>query len=219
MKSFFKVNAFVLSVYLVLFVTGIFFVVSYSKADLHLIINQWHTGFFDIFFKYVTFLGNGWMVLALFLVFLLIKTRYAVIFLTGNFLITLLVQGTKHLIFPHALRPVAYFKGVHVLHLIPGVAMYSYNSFPSGHAATAFGIFVMLIFITKNRILKFLWLVIALLTAYSRIYLSQHFMVDILAGSLTGAIVMFLTVYYFNRYFRGFYNYPILYRLSHKNKV
>ncbi len=219
MKSFFKVNAFVLSVYLVLFVTGVFLVISYSKADLHLIINQWHTVFFDIFFKYVTFLGNGWMVLILFLVFLLIKIRYAVIFLTGNFLITLLVQVTKHFIFPHALRPVAYFKGVHVLHLIPDVAMYSYNSFPSGHAATAFGIFVMLISITKNRTLKFLWLVIALLTAYSRIYLSQHFMVDILAGSLTGAIVMFLTVYYFNRYFRNFCNYPILHRQSHKNKV
>jgi len=219
MKSFFKVNAFVLSVYLVLFVTGVFLVISYSKADLHLIINQWHTVFFDIFFKYVTFLGNGWMVLILFLVFLLIKIRYAVIFLTGNFLITLLVQVTKHFIFPHALRPVAYFKGVHVLHLIPDVAMYSYNSFPSGHAATAFGIFVMLISITKNRTLKFLWLVIALLTAYSRIYLSQHFMVDILAGSLTGAIVMFLTVYYFNRYFLNFCNYPILHRQSHKNKV
>ena len=219
MKSFFKANAFVLSAYFVLFVTGVFFVVSYSKADLHLIINQWHTGFFDIFFKYVTFLGNGWMVLVLFLVFLLIKTRYAVIFLAGNFLITLLVQGTKHLIFPYALRPVAYFKGVHVLHLIPGVAMYSNNSFPSGHAATAFGIFVMLIYITKNRTLKFLWLIIALLTAYSRIYLSQHFMEDILAGSLIGAIVMFLTVYYFNRYFRDLYNYSILYRLFPKSKV
>ncbi len=219
MKSFFKVNAFVLSVYFVLFVTGVFLVVFYSKADLHLIINQWHTGFFDFFFKYVTFLGNGWMVLALFLVFLLIKTRYAVIFLAGNFLITLLVQGIKHLIFPHALRPVAYFKDVHVLHLIPGVTMYSHNSFPSGHAATAFGIFVLLISITKNRTLKFLWLVIALLTAFSRVYLSQHFMEDILAGSLTGTIVMAFTIYYFNRYFPDCCNYSVISRLPHKKKV
>ncbi len=219
MKKLFKENTLVLSVYFAFFLVGVVLVFSYSKADLHLIINQWHTAFFDVFFKYVTHLGGGGMVVVLFLIFLLIKTRYAVVFISGNVVIAIVVQGMKHIIFPHALRPVAYFKGIHVLHLVQGVSMHSYNSFPSGHSAAAFGLFMMLISITKNKALKFLWLLIALLTAYSRIYLSQHFMEDIVTGSIIGVTGMFLTVYYFNRYHPDLYNYSILDRLSNKHKA
>ncbi len=218
MKSFWKENTFVLIAYLVFLLTGLFFVISYSKADLHLAINQWHTTFFDGFFKYVTWLGSGWMVLFLTLLFLLIKVRYAAVYLSGNLLITIFVQAGKHLFFPHVLRPVAYFKGVHTLHLVQGVVMHSYNSFPSGHSATAFGIFVILIFLIKNRFLKFVWLCIALLTAFSRVYISQHFLVDILAGSLTGAIGMYLTIYYFNKRFPDCCNFSLATRLSDKKK-
>ena len=130
-----------------------------------------------------------------------------------------IVQVGKHLIFPDALRPVAYFKGIHTLHLVDGVVMHAYNSFPSGHSATAFGIFVMLIFLIKNRRLKLLWLAVALLTAFSRVYLSQHFMEDVLAGSLIGTLVMFFTVYYFDRYFPGCCNYSVVSRLTHKKRV
>lgn len=214
-----KANAFVLGVFVLLWFGGLFLVFSYPKADLHLAINQWHSAFFDAFFKYLTLLGSGWMVLLLALIFLLIQVRHAVVFLIGNLLITLFVQVGKHLIFPDALRPVAYFKGTHVLHLVDGVVMHSYNSFPSGHSATAFAIFVMLILLIKNRGLKFLLLLVALLTAFSRVYLSQHFMADILAGSLIGILVMFFTIYYFNRYFPGCCNYSVASRWAHKKKV
>jgi len=219
MKSFWKENTFVLIAYFVFLLTGLFFVISYSKADLHLAINQWHTAFFDVFFKWITWLGSGWMVLFLTLLFLLIKVRYAVVYLSGNLLITIFVQAGKHLLFPNVLRPVAYFKGVHALHLVQGVVMHSYNSFPSGHSATAFGVFVILIFLIKNRFLKFVWLFIALLTAFSRVYISQHFMVDILAGSLTGAIGMYLTIYYFNSRFPDCCNFSLVSRMSQKKKI
>ncbi len=214
-----KANTFVLGVFALLWISGLVLVVSYPKADLHLAINQWHSDFFDTFFKYVTWLGNGWVVFLLSLVFLFVQVRQTVVFLVGNLLITIFVQVGKHLIFPAALRPVAYFKGIYALHLVDGVVMHAYNSFPSGHSATAFGIFVLLISLTKNRGLKFLWLMVALLTAFSRVYLSQHFMADILAGSLMGTFVMFFTVYYFDRYFSGCCNYSVLSRLPHKKKA
>jgi membrane-associated phospholipid phosphatase len=214
-----KANAFVLGVFVLLWIGGLVLVFSYPKAELHLAINQWHSGFFDTFFKYFTLFGSGWAVFLLALVFLFVQVRHTVAFLAGNLFITLIVQVGKHLIFPDVLRPVAFFKGVHTLHLVEGVNMYLYNSFPSGHSATAFGIFVMLIFLIKNRGLKFLWLAVALLTAFSRVYLSQHFMGDILAGSLIGTLVMFFTVYYIDRYFPGCCNYSVVSCRAHKKKV
>ncbi len=214
-----KANAFVFGVFVLLWISGLLLVVSYPKGGLHVVINQWHSGFFDEFFKYITWLGSGWMILLLAVVFLFGQLRHTVVFLVGNLFITIFIQVGKHLIFSTALRPVAYFKGIYALHLVDGVVMHAYNSFPSGHSATAFGIFVMLIFLIKNRGLKFLWLTVALLTAFSRVYLSQHFMVDILAGALTGTLVMFFTVYYFNRYFPDCCNYSVVSRLPHKKKV
>ncbi len=214
-----KANTFILGIFALLWIGGLFLVFSYPKADLHLAINQWHSGFFDTFFKYFTLLGNGWAVFLLALIFLFIKVRHTVVFLVGNLLITLFVQVGKHLIFPDALRPVAYFKGTHTLHLVEGVTLHAYNSFPSGHSATAFGIFVILIFLIKNRGLKLLWLTVALLTAFSRVYLSQHFMEDVLAGSLIGTLVMLSTIYYFDRYLSAWCNYSVVSRMPHKKKV
>ncbi len=214
-----KANAFVLGVFVLFWISGLLLVTSFPKAALHLAINQWHSGFFDNFFKYVTLLGNGWAVFLLALIFLFVRIRHTVIFLAGNLLITIFVQAGKHLIFPDTMRPVAYFKGIHSLHLVKGVTMYAFNSFPSGHSATAFGIFVMLIFLIKNRGLKFLWLTVALLTAFSRVYLSQHFMGDILAGSLIGTLVMLFTIYYFDRHLAGWCNYSLASRLPHRKKV
>jgi len=214
-----KGNAFVLGVFALFWIGGLSLVILYPKAYLHLAINQWHSDFFDGFFKYITWLGSGWMIFLLALVFLFVQVRHTIIFLIGNLLITIFVQVGKHLIFPGALRPVAYFKGIHALHIVDGVPMHAYNSFPSGHSATAFGIFIILIFLTKRNRLKFFWLLVALLTAFSRVYLSQHFMGDVLAGALIGTLAMFFTIYYYDRYFPGCCKYSVVSRLPFNKKV
>jgi len=196
-----KENAFVLGLYLVLLFAGEIVTIFYSKENLHIAINQLNTPFLDLFFKYFTFLGSGWTILVLFVVFMFVKVKYALSFLTGNIIITLIVQGLKHFVFSDALRPAAYLKNISNLHFVSGVELNIAYSFPSGHSATAFGIFMMLIYITKNPTIKFLWLTIALLTAFSRVYLSQHFFQDILAGSLIGVACMFLTECCFERYY------------------
>ena len=201
MKDFFQQNKLILVLYSLLLIPGIILLLLVPKAELHLFINQYHNPFFDLVFKNLTWLGSGWMVAVLFFILLIRHKREAVIFLAGNLLITIFVQGLKHLVFNDMLRPAAYFKEIHPLYLIPGEAMHLYNSFPSGHSATAFGIFVILIYLTKNQWGKLAWLILALLIAFSRVYLSQHFFMDILAGSFIGTIGMGFTIYFFDRYF------------------
>jgi len=200
MKRFFQQNKAALGLYLFFLLLGVIVLISSPKAAIHLSINQWHAPFFDGLFKYMTLLGS-WGVGVLFLLLLIRYKREAIIFLIGNLVITLLVQGLKHLVFPGTLRPVAYFKGIHILHLIPGEAMHFYNSFPSGHSASAFGIFIILIYLTKNSWLKIGWLLLAFLIAFSRVYLSQHFLEDILAGSFIGLIGMGFTLYIFDHFY------------------
>ena len=69
-----------------------------------------------------------------------------------------------------------------VLWLVKGVTLHSIHCFPSGHTATAFT-FVLLIALTVKRLdVLILSFIVALLIAYSRIYLGQHFPLDIGGG-------------------------------------
>jgi membrane-associated phospholipid phosphatase len=62
------------------------------------------------------------------------------------------------------------------------------NSFPSGHTSTAFTTALLLSFIVRKRFAVFFFPVIAFLVGYSRVYLAQHFVTDVLAGSVIGII-------------------------------
>ena len=63
------------------------------------------------------------------------------------------------------------------------------NSFPSGHSVSAFCAAVVITFVTKEKYWGTFMLIIAALVAYSRMYLSEHFLIDVTAGSALGIFV------------------------------
>ena len=75
---------------------------------------------------------------------------------------------------------------------------YMVNSFPSGHATTAFSAFVAL----SLLIPKFskLFLSIALLIALSRVVLGVHYLSDVIIGGIIGTLWAY---YLYNRIFKG----------------
>ncbi len=175
----------ILATFLV-FIATLYFVLSIDKKTIHLYLNNYHSTFGDTFFKLITNLGDGIFVIIVTILLVFKKIRFSLYSLSVYLVSGIFVQLGKRLIWPDAPRPKAAFdEGI--LHLIEGVKLHYYHSFPSGHSASAFGLFFLLIFITNNYFLKICFLLCAFLTAYSRVYISQHFLVDVLAGSFIGS--------------------------------
>ena len=61
-----------------------------------------------------------------------------------------------------------------------------YSSFPSGHATTSVAVFTYLVLLFPKQ--TYLWLSITILSLMSRIFANDHFVSDLLAGIIVGAL-------------------------------
>ena len=171
----------------------------FEKGSIHIAINSESNGAADVFFKYLTFLGDGRMITVYALILVFISYRSVLILLISNLFtggITLLL---KIYVFNDVLRPLKYFENIYQLRLVPGVDVYLHNSMPSGHTAVAFCSFTTFSLLSKNKSLGFLFFLIAGLIGFSRIYLSQHFLNDVLIGSLIGVFFALLVYSVFEK--------------------
>ena len=172
------------------------------KAELHLALCQPHTSFLDAVIPAFTNLVD-WLPYLVILLLLFYRAGWAT-FLASNLLLsTLIVQPIKHIVC--APRPLTWFAENMPdvsLPLVEGVKMNYWLSFPSGHTTTFFVLFFSLsiILCAENikgkNILSFLCFLCASFGAYTRIYLSQHFALDVFVGILI-AIFSTLILYFF----------------------
>ncbi len=157
-----------------------------------LFINGHHNPFADFFFKAFTNLGDGLVFVPIILALLFVRYRYAIIALIIALAHGLLANAFKRGMFPNAIRP-RRFLGDDLIHFVPGVDVHSVHSFPSGHTATAFCLALFLALLLNNRTHSMLLLAAAILVGYSRIYLAQHFLIDVAAGAIIGSFTTFIT--------------------------
>jgi len=172
------------------------------KAELHLALCQPHTTGLDTIIPIITNLVN-WLPYLCVILLLFYRVGWAT-FLASNLLLsTVIVQPIKHIV--SAPRPLTWFAENMPdisLPLVEGVRMNHWLSFPSGHTTTFFVLFFTLSIIlcaenvTGKMILSFLCFLCASFGAYTRIYLSQHFALDIFAGILI-AVFSTLSLYFF----------------------
>ncbi len=201
MKVLFNENRSFLIPWLLLLIISAALLVVYPKAQLHIFSNRMHTPFLDVFFKYATYLGDGTMIALLFVALLFVKYRYALAFLSGALAASLVINLIKKVLLHDVYRPSKYFElyETYQLHFVEGVKLHAFQSFPSGHTTTAFNLFFMLALLVENRWLKAIFLAVAIVVAYSRVYLSQHFLIDIVAGSVFGVVSIFMAYYFFSK--------------------
>ncbi len=170
-----------------------------SKSDLHLYINGWHGPVRDVFFKYITNIGDG-LTPAIVAIFFILFSSFRNSFILGSGAVIggVLAQTLKHFVFADVLRPKAYFNEIAELYFVKGVEIHSFFSFPSGHSTSAFGLFFVFAWMAKNNIFKIMWFFCAVIVAFSRVYLSQHFLIDIYVGAFLGILSSLLAITIFS---------------------
>lgn len=189
-RKFLKTNATVIIVYGFLLAAMGVVQILYRQGIIILWVNKHHSAWADVFFKYATYLGDGRFCAAVGLLALGWSRRKGALILATFVVSGLISLLIKTQFFPQEPRPGQYFaKTLTYLHRVEGVELYLWNSFPSGHTTSAFGLYVLLVLWTQNPVLKCFWLLLAVVVAYSRMYLLQHFLVDVWAGSLLGTAV------------------------------
>jgi membrane-associated phospholipid phosphatase len=187
-RIIFRNNFLLLFPYLLFLLAGAFLILANTKSETHLEFNRFHNSFFDIFFSYLTYLGDGFSALIAIVILLVVKWRFALLVAFSNILSATITQTLKHTLFSDVVRPKKFFEGIHDIYLVPGVDNHLYNSFPSGHSTCAFALYFSIGMIVENKWLKLFCFFLALVVGYSRIYLSQHFFQDVYAGSLIGVV-------------------------------
>jgi membrane-associated phospholipid phosphatase len=175
----------------------IWVVITFSRLEQMSWVNSRHAIWADYLFQFFTGLAEVFLPIA-FGVFLYLKKRWFFVpFLASYALSTLVVQGAKHFLFANALRPIAYFADLKLSwYVVPGVEIHTQNSFPSGHTAAAWFMFFWFALLGKSRIWGLFVAFLAIGVAYSRVYLMEHFPVDVAVGACIGFVSSAL-VYYF----------------------
>jgi membrane-associated phospholipid phosphatase len=145
---------------------------------------------------FYTYLGDGAVSFVLLIVFLFIKYRFAVASAISNILVIVSTYLLKQIIFNNEARPRKFFSEIYtenyILYLVPGTNPEMLDSFPSGHSTTAFATYFLIAAVSNNQFVKVLMLFFAVTIGYSRIYMSNHFLQDVVGGSFLGIILSIL---------------------------
>ena len=94
-------------------------------------------------------------------------------------------------------RPKQFFPPGYYPYFIKDVTGIGFASFPSGHTTSIFALVTLMAIFSRGQKIKIACLLCGVLVGYSRIYLGQHFLGDVLTGSCIGTITAVLVHWIF----------------------
>ncbi len=164
------------------------FLLALGKADSFIGLNAYHTNWLNVFFEYYTYVGDGLFSLILSIVlFFFFKYKKMAIAIFLSFITSgIAIQIIKN--FVYEARPKLFFEHTLLPFFIKDVTLYNMSSFPSGHTTSAFATATAIVLFQKSNNWQLLILFFAAMVAYSRIYLSQHFLGDVIVGAVIGTV-------------------------------
>jgi len=164
-----------------------------GNQSFFLLLNHDGGKFFDKLFSIITTGGEviPWIAA---LIFILIWRKYLLWLLVACFVIsTIFTQGIKNLL-PEQPRPTKAIANLHLVHTVEGVDLYKVHSFPSGHTSAAFTVFFIACLAIEKRWIIPIGMIYASLVGYSRIYLAEHFPLDVGGGMLIAIATVFISL-------------------------
>jgi membrane-associated phospholipid phosphatase len=171
-------------------IIGLALFLLHGREGAHMVVNRWHHPWGDVFFRYFTETANGAVPVLVIHLLLFVRYSWALGLGVSAGVMGIVVQWLKRGVFDLP-RPSAVFdQGL--LHWVEGVEYASKFSFPSGHSATAFCMFFLFALMADRRWATWCFLVWAILAAFSRVYVSQHFIEDTVAGAWIGLGISWL---------------------------
>jgi len=181
-------------------ITSIFVLIFLSKENGFFLLNPYHTNFLTNIFIRFTYLGDGFFCVVIGLLLFVFKKRFLSLMVLSSYAISgIIAQVLKYFIIEA--RPAVFLKDSSYQYFINDVTLHNYHAFPSGHAASAFAMAAVLSFAVKNKKYSMLFLAGAILVGYSRIYLAQHFIDDVLAGAIIGLLSAIICWIFFEKLF------------------
>jgi membrane-associated phospholipid phosphatase len=181
----------------ILWLLGLYFQLTVPQFRLSQVVNGINSPLTDFFMTYITYAGDGIFLAVVGVVIVIIDKKLWLVTLLCLAVPSIVTQLLKHFVFENYHRPAIMMANIPDLHYISGVYMNQFNSFPSGHTTAAFSLYTLLALITGRKHLGFLWVIIAVVVALSRVYLLQHFWQDIVAGAIVGTVTCTLIFTFF----------------------
>ncbi len=199
MKELLKKNKVVVGFYVLVLLILFYFLCNFGKVQIHIYLNQLvGNKLIDNLFFYITYLGDGAVAPILLMMVLFYNVRLGIC-CTASFITAALASIIlKYCFYDDVMRPwfvFQWFVKTPITYVDTSTLNIHY-SFPSGHATQAFAVFICLALMTSKNLNKLLFLSLALLTAFSRVYLSQHWLVDITVGSIIGTVTAIVLFYF-----------------------
>lgn len=185
-------HRFFLGIFALYLIAGAFGFLFYKQGTETLFFDRHHTELWDHFFVFFTRLGEGWFLTLLAVVLLFTRLKYFFVYLIDISVVAIVIGFLKVKMFPDHVRPSVFFSGQYKLHFVEGIPVLTVYSFPSGHTAIAFAVFFLLAIYIKRTWVSMVLLCMALLVGLSRMYLMEHFWIDVYFGSLVGILVTLL---------------------------
>ena len=158
-----------------------------DKLLIHKTLTFFQTDFLDVFFQVITFMGDGVFIVLISIVLLFLNTRIALLQIISYACSGIISLLLKYSLFAESNRPYYFLKDDPSFHKIANFTYHISNSFPSGHTTSIFALMTIFALIfQQSRLVSIAFFLCAILVAFSRIYLSQHFLIDVVAGSFIG---------------------------------
>ncbi|MEZ5015964.1 MAG: phosphatase PAP2 family protein [Flavipsychrobacter sp.] len=203
-KPYSSYNSYFLIPFFIWVLVGAVFQFYYTQEELFKVINLNHSPVLDVAMSSLTLLGEG-VVTTIILLSLFAFKRfrnwwYFIAALACNILPSILTQIVKSYV--GAPRPLKFFAEAQWIHILPHWQHAFERSFPSGHTTAAFCFFTFISFLLpqKYKAIGVVFLLLALSTAYSRVYLAVHFFEDVYIGSIIGVLFTTFIISLMNKY-------------------